>query len=120
MATSIKVSVSFLKKKVEEAKAKYLKEYTATEAKYKKDLVTYAAALKAQRAAVVKAVQVSLKDPKNELSFDSYYRRVSVPVNGMVGVKDPGGKPYLNSKSTKPFDIKLSMLEGAVGSEITI
>jgi len=120
MATSVKVSVAFLQKKVLEAKTQYLKDWDIAEAKYKKDLATYEAALKVHLAAVKKAVDVAFKKAiENTVNWD-YKNVVKIQIEGVSWDNRPNRPSKPSNKNTRPFDIKLAMLEGAVGTDISI
>ena len=121
MATSVKVSVAFLKKKVEEAKAKYLKDWDEAEAKYQKELVKYEAAVKVHLTAVKKAVDATFKKPVFGQNITwSYNNELHIIVEGVERDGGPSRPSKPRDKNTKPFDVKLAMLEGAVGTDISI
>jgi len=108
------VGVAYLTKKVKEAKANYLKELAIKNATYNKELATY----KADKTAYDKAIKEVLLDAIKSGKVDSNYGtlRISIP----NGFPNEPRKPVEPESDTRRFDVKLSMLEGAVDEAITI
>lgn len=111
--TTIKVSVEFLIRKVKEAKANYLKEFAKEKAQYAKDLANY----KVARTEFDKlAKEIFLNGLKNG-EVDTNYYGIVVPTPNKISTPTAPREP---ESDTRKFDMKLSMLEGAVDEAITI